>query len=313
MAKSNPDRFAEPTIIGTESEARQYVNRTGATQTAPKRESRTTKKFNAEEFLRQEEENSKAEAEQLRRTEVLMNEYSLPWNIDDGKPPFPGMELNPCAVRWEPANLEEFIRKHGEEFKRFKKAKLTNQSCNQSSDQSEPQRGKASGTRKPKDMVEQEHQCTGTTVIPPKKAKSSSKNEAEERPEAMPKDTPPGDSESEHKTVSEDLTTGKQSDIPVEDEQTNTVEQSKKSRVSAKMVDADFDALRHTYLRIVSLGEKKPVFLPLELRDSLEKLARVSGVPNLAPSHIVINILKAFFDDNRELINRKLSGEKLSV
>lgn len=94
---------------------------------------------------------------------------------------------------------------------------------------------------------------------------------------------------------------------------TEPMEQSKKSRVSAKMVDADFDALRHTYLRIVSLGEKKPVFLPLELRDSLEKLARVSGVPNLAPSHIVINILKAFFDNNRELINRKLSGEKLSV
>ena len=162
-------------------------------------------------------------------------------------------------------------------------------------------------------MVELEHQCTDTTVIPPKKAKSSSKNEAEERSEVMPKDTPPSDSESEHKTVSEDLTTGKQSDIPVEEEQTSTVEQSKKSRVSAKMVDADFDALRHAYLRIVSLGEKKPVFLPLELRDSLEKLARVSGVPNLAPSHIVINILKAFFDDNRELINRKLSGEKLRI
>lgn len=314
MAKSNLDRFAEPTIIGTESEARQYVNRAGATQTAPKRESRTTKKFNAEEFLRQEEENSKAEAEQLKRTEVLMNEYSLPWNIDDGKPPFPGMELNPCTVRWEPANLEEFIREHGEEFKKFKIAKLTNQSCNQSSDQSEPQRGKASGTRKPKDMVEQEQQCTGTTVTPPKKAKSSSKTKANETPEVIPKDAPPpSDLGSEHKTVSEDLTTGKQSDIPVEAEQAEPVEQSKKSRVSSKMVDADFDALRHTYLRIVSLGEKKPVFLPLELRDSLEKLARVSGVPNLAPSHIVINILKAFFDDNRELINRKLSGEKLRI
>ena len=313
MAKSNPDRFAEPTIIGTESEARQYANRAGATQTAPKRESRTTKKFDAEEFLRQEEENSKAEAEQLRRTEVLMNEYSLPWNIDDGKPPFPGMELNPCAVRWEPANLEEFIRKHGEEFKRFKNAKLTNQSCNQSSDQSEPQRGKASGTRKPKDMVEQEHQCTGTTVIQPKKAKSSTKTEAEERPEAMPKDAPPSDFESEHKTASEDMAIGNNSDIPIAAEQTMTVEQPKKSRVSAKKVDADFDELSHTFLRIVSLGEKKPVFLPLELRKALETLAQLSGVPNLAPSHIVINILKAFFDDNRELINRKLSGVKLSI
>lgn len=109
------------------------------------------------------------------------------------------------------------------------------------------------------------------------------------------------------------MTTGKQADIPVEAEQAEPVEQSKKSRVSAKMVDADFDALRHAYLRIVSLGEKKPVFLPLELRKALETLAQLSGVPNLAPSHIVINILKAFFDDNRELINRKLSGVKLSI
>ena len=129
----------------------------------------------------------------------------------------------------------------------------------------------------------------------------------------MPKDAPPSDSESEHKTVSEDLTTGKQSDIPVDAEQAEHVEQSKKSRVSAKMVDADFDALRHTYLRIVSLGEKKPVFLPLELRNALDMIAKLSGVPNLAPSHIVINIIRAFFDDNRELINCKLSREKLRI
>ena len=129
----------------------------------------------------------------------------------------------------------------------------------------------------------------------------------------MPKDAPPSDSESERKTSSEVMTTGNNSDIPITAEQTDAVEQSKKSRISAKKVDADFEELSRKYFRIVSLGEKKPVFLPLELRDSLEKLARVSGVPNLAPSHIVINILKAFFDDNRELINRKLSGEKLKI
>lgn len=312
MDKNTSDRFAEPTIIGTESEARQYVNRAGATQAAPKSESRANK-FDSEKFLLQEAEISKAEAEKHRKRVALMREYSIPWNYEKGNPPFPDMELNPCNVRWEPVNLEEFIREHGEEFKKFKIAMLTNQSGNRDSDQSAPRRGKASGTRKPKDMVEPEHQCTDTTVTPPKKAKSPSKTEAEERPEAIPKDTPPSDSESEHKTVSEDLTIGKQSDIPVEAEQAEPVEQSKKLRVSAKMVDADFDALRHAYLRIVSPGEKKPVFFPLELRDSLEKLARVSGVPNLAPSHIVINILKAFFDDNRELINRKLSGEKLRI
>ena len=242
-----------------------------------------------------------------------MREYSIHWDYESNKPPFPGMELNPCNVRWEPVNLEEFIREHGEEFKKFKNAELTNQSGKQSSDQSEPQQDMASRTRKPKDMVEPKHQCTDTTVKPPKKVKPSSRTEAQEKPEVMSKNALPSDSESEDKTASEVMTTGNNSDMPIEAEQTNTVEQSKKTRVSAKKIDADFDELRDTFLRIVSLGEKKPVFLPLELRNALETLARLSCVPNLAPSHIVINILKAFFDDNRELINRKLSGVKLSI
>lgn len=87
----------------------------------------------------------------------------------------------------------------------------------------------------------------------------------------------------------------------------------KKSRVSARKVDTDFEELTRKYLHIISLGEKKPVFLPLELRNALETLARLSDVPNLAPSHIVINVLKAFFDEHRDLINRKLSGVKLSI
>lgn len=190
MDKNTSDRFAEPTIIGTESEARQYVNRAGATQAAPKSESRANI-FDSEKFLRQEAEISKAEAENHRKRVALMKEYSIPWNYEKGNPPFPGMELNPCNVRWEPVNLEEFIREHGEEFKKFKIAMLTNQSGNRDSDQSEPQRGKASGTRKLKNMVESEHQCTDTTVTPPKKAKSSSRTGTEEKPEVMPKDESP--------------------------------------------------------------------------------------------------------------------------
>ncbi len=190
MDKNTSDRFAEPTIIGTESEARQYVDRAGATQTASKNESRA-KTFDSDKFLRQREENAKAEAEKRRKTESLMMEYSIHWNYESRKPPFPGMELNPCNVRWEPINLEEFIREHGEEFKKFKNAELTNQSGKQSSDQSEPQRGKVSRTRKSKDMVEPEHQSADTTVTPPKKAKSPSRTEAEEKPEVMSQDEVP--------------------------------------------------------------------------------------------------------------------------
>uniref|UniRef100_UPI00266FD1CF DUF3408 domain-containing protein n=1 Tax=uncultured Bacteroides sp. TaxID=162156 RepID=UPI00266FD1CF len=159
----------------------------------------------------------------------------------------------------------------------------------------------------------QEHQCTDTTVTPPKKPKSISRTEVEKEPEVMPEEAPPSDLKSEHKTASEDMPTDKTPDAPVETNQIDTVEQSKKSRISSKKVDADFDELSYTFLHITSLGEKKPVFLPLELRNALETLARLSGVPNLAPSHIVINILKAFFDEHRDLINRKLSGVKLSI
>lgn len=68
-------------------------------------------------------------------------------------------------------------------------------------------------------------------------------------------------------------------------EEPDSVEQSKKSRIRSKKVDADFNELIREFLHIISLGEKKPVFLPLELRNALETLARLSGVPNpLYPS-----------------------------
>lgn len=267
-----------------------------------------TSGFDVDKFLQDEDEKTRQQ-----ERNALIIEYSIPWNIINNDPPFPGMKLNSCLVRWEPENVEEFIREHGEEVKRFKNAKLTNQSGKRNSDQPEPQRGKVSGTRKPKNMVEQEHQCTDTTVTPPKKPKSTSRTEVEKEPKVMPKEAPPSDLEREHKTASEYMTTEKNPNAPVEANQADTVEQLKKSRVSSKMVNADFDELTREFLHITSLGEKKPVFLPLELRNALETLARLSGVPNLAPSHIVINILKAFFDEHRDLINRKLSGVKLSI
>ena len=92
-----------------------------------------------------------------------------------------------------------------------------------------------------------------------------------------------------------------------------SVEQSKKTRVSAKMVDADFDKLSREYLQITSLGEKTPVFLPLELRDALDAIARLSGDRKLSASHVAINVIRVFLNEHRELINRKLAGVKLSL
>lgn len=70
--------------------------------------------FDADKFLQDRDEK---ERQQERNSLII--EYSLPWNIIDNDPPFPGMKLNPCLVRWEPENVEEFIREHGEEVKRL--------------------------------------------------------------------------------------------------------------------------------------------------------------------------------------------------
>lgn len=93
----------------------------------------------------------------------------------------------------------------------------------------------------------------------------------------------------------------------------STVEQSKKSRISAKKVDADFDELCREFIHPASLGEKKPVFLPLALRDRLDDIARLSGDRRVSASHIAINIISRWIDDNRDTLNRKISNKDFSI
>lgn len=91
------------------------------------------------------------------------------------------------------------------------------------------------------------------------------------------------------------------------------VEQSKKSRISAKKVDADFEELCREFIHPASLGEKKPVFLPLALRNRLDDIARLSGDRRVSASHIVINIVSKWIDDNRDTLNRKISNKDFSI
>lgn len=282
---------------------------------------RIDSEFDAQKFL--DEVNKEREKEMKASSGIPAGAVAGdPWD----EPPAPNMHHDPCLWMWVPEIPKEKqpewnpdtvpnIKRPGYSITGKKlpdDAELTNQPNYQRCNQPESHSVGVSAPKSNK-SVKQEHQCTDTTVTPPKKPKSTSRTEVEKEPEVMPEEAPPSNLKSEHKTASEDMPTEKTPDAPVETNQIDTVEQSKKSRISSKKVDADFDELSHTFLHIVSLGEKKPVFLPLELRNALETLARLSGVPNLAPSHIVINILKAFFDEHRELINRKLSGVKLSI
>ena len=289
--------------------------------------------FDADKYLEELEEESRKEKEAAQKKKARIMEYSIPWNLKDEKPPLPEMKLNTWRFRWEPENLEEFITKYGEECKRIiaeinaeKKRRHdtipdvrrpgysvtgnkldtdepTNQPDAQASSQPEHQSTKTTVIEILDDAVQPQSRSTGTPDTP------SAASEPEVK-DVFPPSSPITDATDVQNSDTDEASVppqGKPQPTPA------TVEQSKKPRVSARKVDADFEELSRRYLQVVSLGEKKPVFIPLELRNALDTLARLSGVPNLAPSHIVINILKAFFDDNRELINRKLSGVKLSI
>ena len=165
-----------------------------------------------------------------------------------------------------------------------------------------------------KKAVQSEHQCTITPGKPtqPKVSKAATATahqpseldnqiakEADESPVSAP--------EIETSVTETHIKSQPDSSEP------HAVEQSKKSRISAKKVDADFEELCRDYIRPTSLGEKKPVFLPLALRDRLDDIARLSGDRRVSASHIVINIVTRWIDDNRDTLNRKISNKDFRI
>lgn len=91
------------------------------------------------------------------------------------------------------------------------------------------------------------------------------------------------------------------------------VEQSKKTRRSARMDEADFDILASQFIYPTDLAEKKPLFFPTDIRESLKLVARLIPGGKVSPSHIAIHIIRAWLDENRDLLNRMLSSQKLSI
>lgn len=95
--------------------------------------------------------------------------------------------------------------------------------------------------------------------------------------------------------------------------QPEAVEQSKKTRRSARMDEADFDILASQFIYPTDLAEKKPLFFPTDIRESLKLVARLIPGGKVSPSHIAIHIIRAWLDENRDLLNRMLSSQKLSI
>lgn len=97
-----------------------------------------TSDFDVDKFLAELEEQSRKEKEAEQKKEALIKEYSIQWNMNDEEPPLSGMRLNAWLCRWEPVNIEKFIREHGEDFSKLKNAGMNNLEINQGTAKLEP-------------------------------------------------------------------------------------------------------------------------------------------------------------------------------
>ena len=100
---------------------------------------------------------------------------------------------------------------------------------------------------------------------------------------------------------------------PIVEPLPEAVEQSKKTRRSARKDEADFDILAGKFIYPTDLAEKQPLFFPTDIRESLKLVARLIPGGKVSPSHIAIHIIRAWLDENRDLLNRMLSSQKLSI
>lgn len=232
--------------------------------------------------------------------------YVVAWNPLITEPPFPGMHLDIGLCRWIPDDIEDFAAKYGAEFDEVvSKYKID----------SGTQKSKSPKKRNQRQIsVQSEPRCTTAPSKPTQPKESKAATATEHKPFAL--DNPIA-KEADEIPVSDPVTetsvTETHSQSMPDFSEHPTVEQPKKSRISAKKVDADFDELCRGVIHPASLGEKKPVFLPLALRDRLDDIARLSGDRRVSASHIVINIVSKWIDDNRDTLNRKISNKDFSI
>lgn len=161
---------------------------------------------------------------------------------------------------------------------------------------------------------QQEHQCTITPDAPKKTALTSPKKKAKPKQSTVASEPP-----------KPDTTVEIPSPPAIESQQVNpqtadttemppdTVEQSKKSRRSAKMNEADFASLAARFIHPTDLMEKKPLFFPEAVRESLRTIAALIPGGKVSPSHVAILIVTAWIDEHRELLNRMLANKKSSI
>ncbi len=240
-----------------------------------------------------------------------------PWE----EPPTPDMVYDHDINKWVPPSFkDEKKRMLDNEFKRYLKAysSADNDECAsveaEASELEIPLDAGCKASKSDSATVQREQQCTTVPDTPRKTASVTPKKKAKPRQSAAVSEPPRQESPAE---VLPTPAVCQPQDTPKAEEsltpQSDIVEQSKKSRRSAKMDATDFAVLADRFIHPTDIKEKKPLFFPDELRESLRTVAGLIPGGKVSPSHIAILIVEAWFDEHRELINRMLSNKMTSV
>ena len=321
MATSNPNRFAEPTIIGTESEARQYAERKDKSKPAAKKERNT---FDADAFLQREDEKMRAAEEIERKINARISEYSIPWNFMDKLPPLPGMKLNAGLVRWEPEDLDAFVLEYGEEAKRLAaERKEEQEAARKAYFANATKRRKSRGTSDSKSSKSDSDQVTKMTEMgnpsqpnvtasedtpTVKTVSTSNPTQAESLLHQKGKDfTAPGNAPV--KTVNnisvptEVITAIDTTIMPTPDKaeaQPNVADTptviGKATRISAKMRRASRQEFHDAYLVKTDTKGGKPITISADLIKRLYRICARSGDYRACPTYLVNNLLTEILD-----------------
>lgn len=275
--------------------------------------------FDADKFLQIQDEK-----ERQQERNALIIEYSIPWNIIDNAPPFPGMKLNPCLVRWEPENVEEFIREYGEEVKRLAaERKEEQETARKTYFANATKRRQSRGTSESKSSKPDSDQVTIMTEMgnpsqqnvtasedtpTVKTASTSNPTQAEsllhqKGTDLTAPDTAPVETVNDIGVPTEVITATDTTIMITADKteaQPNVADTpavtGKATRISAKMRRASRQEFHDAYLVKTDTKGGKPITISANLIKRLYRICARSGDYRACPTYLVNNLLTEILD-----------------
>ena len=296
MAKKIYDWPVKATIINTETEARAYTNGVTQSQSVSAKET-VSKQSVSESSFKEEAKRLKKQ----RETMALMREYSLPYDLLNPSPPFPGMVLNSGFMRWEPENLDEFIREHGESVRKYK----TTQN-GERSDVPTSKESSISSSEEVTIMTKTENNSgadlSKVVESPQKESLPKSKTSRSKTSESKPASSMniPMEGTQEPHTPSEAIITDDVTTVTIPNDRNKGVVATsatpKATRISAKMRRASRKEFHDVYLVKTDTKGGKPITIAADLVERAYRICARSGDHRTCPTYLFNNLLRELLD-----------------